>query len=204
MKLIGHIPLLLIVVLSLCTSGIQSMNAQNTMPEVMDTASFDSQMEYLEERTRIYNGFRAIRDDIFLKMKENALDSLQKEKLEVARLSSEVAERDLQIETLNSDLTRAKNEKDQAIRTKDSFTFLGIQLQKGLYNTIMWIIVLGLAFLAVILFLLFKRNHAVTAQTKKELENIQEAFEEHRKASREKYEKLVVSHHNEIMKMKRS
>lgn len=204
MKLIRHTSLRTIVLLCLCTSGIQSVLAQSPMPPVLDSASFESQMEYLQERTRIYNGFRAIRDDIFLKMKKNALDSLSKEKLEVARLNSELTERDFQIESLNSDLVRTKNERDQSIRTKDSFSFLGIQVHKGLYNTIMWIIVLGLISLGVILFLLFKRSHAVTVQTKKELENIEKSFEEHRKSSREKYEKLVVSHHNEIMKLKRS
>lgn len=204
MKLIRHTSVFTFVIFCLCASGIQSVRAQSPIPPVLDSASFETQMEYLQERTRIYNGFRAIRDDIFLKMKKNALDSLSKEKLEVARLNSELSERDFQIESLNSDLVRTKNERDQSIRTKDSFSFLGIQVHKGLYNTIMWIIVLGLVSLGVTLFLLFKRSHAVTAQTKKELENIQESFEEHRNSSREKYEKLVVSHHNEIMKLKRS
>jgi hypothetical protein len=204
MKLIRQPFVFALVLSGLFASPIRSVYAQADMPPVMDSATFEAQMEYLQEKTRIYNGFRAIRDDIFLKMKENALDSMAKEKLEVARLNSEMSERDFQIESLNSDLVRARNERDQAIRTKDSFSFLGIQMQKGLYNTIMWIIVLGLASLAVILFLLFKRSHVVTVQTKKELENIQEAFEEHRKSSREKYEKLVVSHHSEIMKLKRS
>jgi hypothetical protein len=170
----------------------------------MDSASLEAQMDYLRERTRIYNGFRAIRDDIFLKMQGNALDSLNREKLEVARLNSNITEQSFQLETLNSDLTRAKNERDQAIRTKDSFSILGIQLQKGLYSTIMWIIALGLALVAVILFLMFKRSYAVTVQTKKQLETIQDEFEEYRKSSREKYEKLVVNHHNEIMRLKRS
>ncbi|MFH0759325.1 MAG: hypothetical protein V2B15_18710 [Bacteroidota bacterium] len=204
MKLIRHPFVFALVLFGLCVSPIRSAYAQAGMPPVMDTATFEDQMEYLQEKTRIYNGFRAIRDDIFLKMKENALDSLAKEKLEVARLNSGISERDSQIESLTSDLVRARNERDQAIRTKDSFSFFGIQMQKGLYNTIMWFIVVGLSSLAVILFLLFKRSHVITIQTRKELENIQEAFEEHRKSSREKYEKLVVSHHSEIMKLKRS
>jgi len=193
-----------LVLLCLFVTSVPSLTAQSPIPAIMDSASLESQLEYLQERTRIYNGFRAVRDDIFLKMQGNALDSLNKEKLEVARLNSEITEKDFTIETLGSDLTRAKNERDQAIRTKDSFSFLGIQMQKGLYSTIMWIVVLGLALLGVILFLMFKRSYAVTVQTKKELENIQEEFEEYRKSSREKYEKLVVTHHNEIMRLKRS
>ena len=79
-----------------------------------------------------------------------------------------------------------------------------MQLNKILYNTIVWFIILGLAVLAVSLFLLYKRTRIVTVQTKKEFNEIQNEFEAHKKSSREKYEKLVVSHHSEIMKLKRS
>jgi preprotein translocase subunit SecF len=195
---------IVLAVLCLLINSQQTLSAQYTMPAVMDSSSLESQLDYIQDRTRIYNDFRAIREDIFQKMKKNVLDSLSETKLHVARLNSEMTERSFQIESLNTDLTRAKNERDQAIRTKDSFSFLGIQLHKALYNTIMWIIVLGLALVGVILFLMFKRSYAVTVQTKKELETILEEYETHRKSSREKYEKLVVNHHNEIMRLKRS
>ena len=193
-----------LAVMCLLALNVHTLRAQYTMPAVMDSASIGSQLEYLQERTRIYNDFRAIRDDIFLKMKENVTDSLNKEKLEVARLNSELTERNFQIESLNNDLARAREERDQAIRTKDSFSFIGIPMQKGLFSTIMWIIVVGLAVVGVILFLMFKRSYAITVQTKKELDNVKEECEEYRKSSREKYEKLVVAHHSEIMKLKRS
>lgn len=180
------------------------LKAQYTMPPVMDTASIESQLEYLRQRTGIYNDYRAIRDDIFLKLRRNVTDTLNSEKLEVARLKSELTERDFEITTLNDDLSRAREERDQAIRTKDSFSFFGIQMQKGLYSTIMWIIVLSLALACTAFLLMFKRSYAVTTQTKKELENTQEEYETYRKSSREKYEKLVVNHHNEIMRLKRS
>ncbi|MCK4748131.1 MAG: hypothetical protein KAT15_13875, partial [Bacteroidales bacterium] len=60
---------------------MQTLTAQSPMPAILDSASLESQLDYLQERTRIYNGFRAVRDDIFLKMHGNALDSLNKEKL---------------------------------------------------------------------------------------------------------------------------
>ena len=77
-------------------------------------------------------------------------------------------------------------------------------MNKALYNTILWFIILGLAVVAVLVFLLYKRTRMVTVQTKSDFEAIEEAFETHKKASREKYEKLVVSHHNEVMKLRRS
>ena len=182
-----------------------SLKAQsNTFLAVLDSASLEAQLEYLQQKTRVYDEFRAIRDDVFRKAKKNAIDSLNVQKLEVARLNSEISEREFEIETLNTNLSRTKSEKDQAIRTKDSFVFFGMETQKGVYNTIMWILVLGFLSGSVLLFLLFKRSYVVTTQTKSELESIRGEFEEYRKSSREKYEKLVISHHNDLMKMKKS
>lgn len=197
--------ILSLVLLFLLCSFSPALKAQsNTIIAVLDSVAFEEQLEFLHEKTRVYNDFRAIRDDVFLKIKKNAIDTLRKEKLEVARLNSELSEREFQIETLNTDLSRAKTERDQSIRTKDSFVFLGMEVQKGVYNTIMWVVVLGLVIVGVLLFLMFKRSFAVTSQTKQELDTIQKEYEEYRKSSREKYEKLVVNHHTEIMKIKRS
>ena len=201
----GRTSIINLMIFLLLISGTTSLKAQsNTILEVLDSASLETQLEYLTQKTRVYDEFRAIREDVFQKAKKNALDSLNLQKLEVATLNSKLNEGAFEIETLNTNLSRTKNERDQAIRTKDSFMFLGMEVQKGLYNTIMWIIVIVLFTGSVFLFLLFKRSYAVTTQTNKQLKALQEEFEDYRKSSREKYEKLVISHHNDLMKMKKS
>ena len=185
-------------------SMMQTVHAQSGASAVLDSALLEAQLDYVHENTRVYNNFRAIRDDIFLKLKRNVKDTLNATKLEVEELNSRLTERNFQIKTLTTDLTRTKNEKDEAIRNRDSLSFFGIQMSKGLYNSIMWFIVLGLAALSVMMVVLFRRSHQVTKQVKEELQTSLNEFEEYRKSSREKYEKLVVSHHNEIMKLKNS
>jgi len=204
MKTIKQNTAVLLAIFCLSLASIQSLSAQYVTPAIMDTANLEAQLDYIHERTRIYNDFRAIREDIFQKMKGNTLDSLNETKLRIATLNSRLTEKSSQIETLNSDLGRTKNERDEAIRNKDSFTFLGIQMNKALYSSIMWFISLGLAVMSVILVLLYKRTSMITIHTKKEFDEIREEFEAHKKSSREKQEKLVVNHHNEIMKLKRS
>ena len=131
-------------------------------------------------------------------------DTLNATKLEVEELNSRLSERNFEIETLNTNLTSTNNEKAEAIKNRDSLSFLGIQMKKGLYNVIMWLVILGLAALTVIVLLLFRRSHQVTKEVKEALQTTQEEFELYRKSSREKYEKLVVSHHSEIMRLKNS
>jgi len=191
-----------LLLLSVFVSMIQPAGAQSGATAILDSATLDAQLDFIHEKTRVYNDYRAIRDDIFLKLRMNVKDTLNATKLKVEELNSRLTERDFQIETLNTDLSRTKNEKDEAIRNRDSFSFFGMQVSKGLYNTILWFIILGLAALAVITFMLFRRSHQVTKQVQDELKSTQDEFEEYRKSSREKYEKLVVSHHSEIMKLK--
>lgn len=188
----------------LFSSFFSMASAQTGILAVLDSATLEAQVEYLHQNTRVYNNFRAIREDVFLKMKRNVIDTLNEEKLQVAQLKSRLTERDFQIETLNTDLGRTKNERDEAITNKNSLTILGIGMNKAVYNSVMWFIVLGLAALAVIMFVLFKRSHVVTSQTKNELQTTQKELEEYRKNAREKYEKLVVTHHHEIMRLKNS
>lgn len=197
--LISATLLLSIVMFLACGNPLMGQNTR----EPLDTATLEGQMDYIQRRTRIYENFRAIREDMFQKIKRNSIDSLNAAKLDIATLNSELTERNVEIETLNTDLGRARNERDEAIRTKDSFTLLGLEMNKGAYSTILWIIILFLALFGTVMFLLFKRAHVVTSQTQKELENLKEEYDEHKKSSREKYEKLVVSHHNEIMKLKK-
>ena len=180
----------------------QAVDAQSGASAVLDSALLEAQLDYIHENTRIYNDFRAIREDIFLKLTRNVKDTLNATKLEVEELNSRLTEKKFLNESLNTDLTRTKNEKDEAIRNRDSLSFLGIQMSKGLYNVIMWLIVLGLAALGAIMVMLFRRSHQVTKAVKEELQTTQNEFEQYRKSSREKYEKLVVSHHNEIMRLK--
>ena len=188
----------------LCISSMVELSAQSGAMAVMDSASLETQLDYIQENTRVYNDYRAIREDVFLKLKRNMADSLMGEKLQVAQLNSRLSERDFQIENLNTDLARTKNERDEAIRNKNSLTVFGISLNKAIYNSVMWFIVLGLAVTAIIMLVLFRRSHIVTSQLKNELEASQAEFDDYRKSAREKYEKLVVSHHHEIMKLKNS
>ncbi len=196
------IPCRIILVFSIFYALQTSILAQYSMPEVLDTASLKEQFGYIEGRTRIYNDFRAIREDMFQRLSRNALDSLSAARKQIGALDRELNSTRQGADSLSGLLQESRQERDEAIRNRDSLSFLGISMNKLLYNTILWGIIAGLAFLAAILFLMFKGNHGRMTRAKKDLEELKEEFEAYRKQSRERYEKLVVSHHQEIKKLK--
>lgn len=172
------------------------------MPQVLDTATLEQQLDYMEERMNTYNGYRAVRNDIFLKMNNNSLDSLNTAKKEISQLEASLATTQSDMASLQETLQQTSEDRDLAIKNKNSLSFLGIQLNKTLYNAIMWIIILALVVLLVIFFLMFKRSFVVTRETTKDLEETRKEFESYRQQSRERYEKLVVQHHQEVLKLK--
>ena len=189
-----------IALLSLFLSS--PMPAQNTMPEALEEGTLEEQYNYLHERTHIYNNFRAIREDMFQKIRANSNDSLKAAKMEIARLEDQISGLDSLIASLEKDLLQNNFELEQAIKNRDRLSFLGIPMQKALYNSILWIIIGALAFLTVVFFLANRRNQILARRYRKDLEETKEEFEDHRKKARERYEQAVVKHHNEMRKLK--
>ncbi len=185
-------------------SGISVVTGQTTMPEVMDTGTLGDQLNYIHERTRIYENYRAIREDIFQKMRRNTMDSLEAVKLNINNLTILLSESNAEIDSLNRDLQTTKEELALAIKNKNNLSFLGITMSKTYYNTIMWLVIIALTIILVLLFLTFSRNRTITVQLRKDLNEVREEFDVYRTSSRERYEKLVVSHFNEIKRLKES
>lgn len=188
--------------LLLIFSLTNTLSAQTRMPVLMDTATIDDQLQYINDRTRIYENYRAIREDIFQKMKNNTLDSLNGLKEQVISVQSSNKELDETITGLNNRIELLESEKESAISNRDSLMFFGMQMTKSAYNKLLWTIIIVLLSLTVIVFLLFKRSNSVTKLSKVDLEDIKKEFEEFRKVAHENKEKLIVSHFNEIKKLK--
>jgi hypothetical protein len=176
--------------------------AQTALPEVFTEGSVKEQMNYVQEKTRIYEDFRAIREDMFQKLKRNATDSIDAARKEIGNLISERQDRDVLIDSLNSAIENVKSDLEGMTRSKNSIAFLGMEVNKMIYNSILWTIVAALTGLLVIGFLAFRRNHSLTVNTKKEFEELKKEFEAYRKASREAREKMSMSHFNELKKLR--
>ncbi len=178
------------------------LQAQTKMSAVMDTAVLQDQFDYIQKKTRIYDQFRAIREDYFQRIKKNALDSLNKSKKDITTLHNTIAGLNKEVASLKEELNKTQQELEEVKRDKNSLLFLGIRMNKAAYNVLMWGIIAGLAALLIILFLMYKRSHVVTVHTKKELEELKEEFENYRKSTRERIEKMTISHHKEIQKLR--
>jgi glutamyl-tRNA reductase len=66
----------------------------------------------------------------------------------------------------------------------------------------MWLLAGILTFFMVLFVILYKRSNAVTVSTLKDLEEIRDEFENHRKRALERQEEVVRKYHAELNKYK--
>lgn len=178
-------------------------SGQTTMPETLVKGTVKDQMNYINEKTMIYENYRAIREDMFQMIKNNAIDSLDRAKKGISIFEGDIKTLNNRIDSLKNSLISTKEELSEMTRTKNAITILGINLNKKVYNSIMWIITASLAALLTIGYLAFKRSYTITRNTKREFNELKEEFEEHRKKTRLDREKMSMDHFKEIQKMRK-
>lgn len=163
---------------------------QARMPGELDSAAIRSQIGYVESHTRIYDNYRAIREDIYQKLNRNILDTITAEKTRVLELRNLTATLNGRTDSLNNLLATTRTQLDQVTDTKNKIRVLGLEINKTAYNTIMWILVGGLLLLGAIGFLIFKRNLVVLVRTEKDLKELKEEFAAYKQSSRLAREKV--------------
>ncbi len=189
-------------IILICLAGTSRSISQSVMPEVLEQGTLREQMNYIEERTRIYENYRAIREDMFQMIKRNSVDSLSVVKGHVNILAGMNRNLVSQIDSLKNSLSDKESLLEEAVSTKESIQLLGKNINKNLYNSIMWIIIGVLLVLLVLGFLVFKSNLSVMLRCNKDLEELRVEFEDYRQKKRVEIEKIGMDHFNELRKLK--
>ena len=190
------------MILAVVVISVTKVTGQVTMPDVLLKNSLKEQLNYIEEHTRIYDSYRAIREDMFQKLKGNTSDTLTSLNSKIAGLNKTVYVLNRTIDTLKTNLASTQTRLEEMTRTKNSIRVAGIEVNKATYNKMMWTILAGLIAALLVGFLIFKRNLSVLSDTKKEFQELKVEFEAYRKSSREAREKLTMDHFNEIKRLK--
>jgi len=176
--------------------------SQTSLPEEFRKETLPEQFKYLEDHTRIYENYRAVREDMFQAISRNTADTLKAARRRISSLISDTGSLGDRIDSLKKAMEASGNELDRMTRTKNSIPVLGLEINKKAYNTVMWFIVGILALFLVLGYFTFKVNRATTIRTKKDLNELKEEFEAYRTKTRLERERMTIDHFNEIKKLK--
>ncbi len=189
----------LLAVFFLLSLGV--IKAQDTVsnPAVV---TLRSQYDELQRRTRVYEGFRAIREDLFQVIKRQSLDSLQKAMQLVKLKEEQLLKLTDENKRLLANAEEANASLSKAVSEINSITFLGKPVGKTFYNLLVWTIIGLLVLINLVILLMFRNARHISRQRLDDFSDLLDEYETYRKTSRERLERTTIEHFNEIKKLK--
>ena len=174
--------------------------AEAPQEEKQYPATIEGQFDELVDKSGNWEKFKLVKKESIYTFKKSLLDSLSgqktllREKLDtISAQSSRIKELNLNIQNLQSELDKEKNR-------NDSIDFLGITIEKGVYSIIVWGIIVILAILLLVFISRFTSSNSITRGALKDLEDLQNEYEEYRTKAIEREQKVRRQLQDEINK----
>ncbi|KOY52200.1 hypothetical protein [Polaribacter dokdonensis] len=172
--------------------------------EVKEDNSIKGQFDKIYRTSTTYQVYKVISKEKYEKLKANVLDSLRKSEKTISEKDNLLKSERNSIEKLNTDLEKTKEELELALAKENSISLLGFQVSKVTYNLVLWLIIIVLALALAFFVFKFSKSHILTKEAKENLETVEEDFENHRKKSLEREQKLRRQLQDEINKQRNS
>jgi C4-dicarboxylate-specific signal transduction histidine kinase len=171
--------------------GQATSSAQNPV----FNGTIEEQFDVLIKNSFPYENFKNIRDNL-PRFRKNTLDSLHALQNQIAEQKTTTENQKTTIDSLQTSLSSMK----ETISQRDNISFLGMSLEKGTYNLIVWSIIVILIILLSFFIQRYKSNFRVAKESKDAADEIREEFEQHRKKAMEREQKLKRDLQDELNK----
>lgn len=180
---------------------------ENQQSQSINDGSINDKFEFVLRKSGNFKGtngqaYEAVKRSMFLSLQKHTGDSINTLKNKLSSANSTISDQTKEISELKSKLTNTQSDLDKTNLEKDSMALFGMQMSKGGYNSLMWIIIAGLLALLILFIYKFKNSNAVTKLAKQNLSEIEEEFDEHRRVALEREQKVRRQLQDEINKQK--
>ena len=152
--------------------------------------TINSQFDEVIEGSNNYQDYKVVKRYKLTQLQKNTVNRIESLKEEIVTSNKTIEEQKLKIENLKAELNNTQNNLNQVTEEKDQISFFGIATDKGTYQTIMWVIVFALILILVFFIYKYKQSNVLTKEAKKNLAENEAEFDEYRKKSLEKQQKL--------------
>jgi uncharacterized integral membrane protein len=203
MKFIKTVFFTTLTLLCLTTANAQDYSTDDDKLS-LNEGTIDNQFEYVIRRSNSYQEFKVVKKTWLYELKAHTIDSLNAVHKELADTQATVNSQSNEINQLKTDLSNTKTNLENTNKQKDSMALFGMQMSKGGYNALMWTIIAGLLALLLLFIYKFKNSNSVTKQAKRTLLETEEEYEEYRRNSLEREQKVRRQLQDEINKQKNS
>lgn len=133
---------------------------------------------YFLNEQQLNQFYSALRDSIAVYEKQVTVSNNQ-----ANAMREELNSRIKETEEIQSKLKRSNE-------LENSISVFGADVNKSVYSTSMYALIIGVLLICALLFLLYKRSNKITVNTKKDYQELKEEFEIHKKNALDRYVKI--------------
>ena len=120
MKIMKQLQIRIALILAVLIITVLKMTGQTAMPDVFLKGPLKEQLNFLDEHTKIYDNYRAIREDMFQKVKGNVSDTLAAVHSKIAELNKTASALNQTIISYKTNLDSTKTSLEEMTKTKNS------------------------------------------------------------------------------------
>ena len=174
--------------------------AQET--DIEDNNSIKNQFDKIHRISTTYKIYKVISIDRYQVLKQNVLDSLNSSKQLISEKESLLVTERSSVKETKVLLAKTKLELDTALKKENSISLFGIQLSKTAYNLSLWSVIITLLIGLSYFIFKFFRSNILTKEAQNNLVDVEQEFEQHRKKTLEREQKLRRQLQDEINKQR--
>ena len=186
---------------------INPLKAQEQTTQIKDEPTIKGQFETIIRKSTNYRQagkrYEVINIVSLEGLKKNILDTISIANSNILELKATIAENETNISSLNTKLDETTKNLNQLVEEKDSMSFFGVMVSKSTYRIIVWSVIFGLLSFLLFFIYRFKNSNFLTQQAKSALADVEGEFEQHRRRSLEREQKISRELQDEINKNKK-
>ena len=168
--------------------------------EEMKPTTLEGVFQQLVDKSGAWQNFKMLDRAKLATFQRSMADTINAIRGQLSTQKQAVATHLQNIKELNDKITELQTNLDQTKDQNDSVNFFGVLLSKGVYSTIMWVIVLILAGLLAFYIYKYTNSNVITKNSINELGELQQEYENYRKAAIEREQKVRRQLQDEINK----
>lgn len=164
--------------------------------------TIENQFNYVIYRSEKVEDYKMVKSWWLYRLKAEVLDTLKEFRNDFQDTLGYLSIKETEVDSLLTVLSAAENNLTSVSKEKNNIKFIGINMDKTIYNSIVWFIIALLAVALFVFICLFKRSNAVTSRTKSDLNEIKHEYEDYRKRALIREQEVVRELYDEILKYK--
>lgn len=152
--------------------------------------TLDSKWNYMLNKSENYQDYKVIRKSQLNDVYQSIQDTLSKLRADLFNEKANVKGQNDQAALLNKQIKEDKTELDRISNEKNSMGFLGMQLNKYAYISLLWMTLIGISVGSVLMFFLYKNSKKIARVKSEEYSVLAKELDDAKAAKSETERKL--------------